>query len=52
MKNKIIRALVSVLIGIVIYFIGEALANSDVEMGLSYVAAVLGAGLYWIGSKE
>lgn len=52
MKNKLIRAVIAVFIGIIIYFIGEALANSDVEMGLAYVAGVLGAGLYWIGSKE
>lgn len=52
MNDKLKRAIVSIIIGMVIYFIGEYLASTDVEMGLAYVAGTIAGGCYWIGSRE
>ena len=52
MKDKIIRALVSVAVGVVVYFIGESIAYTDEGVVVAYLAGVIAAGCCWIGSKE
>lgn len=52
MKDKVIRALVSVAVGVVVYFIGESRVYTDDGTIVAYLAGVIAAGCYWIGSKE
>ena len=52
MKEKIIRILISIVIGYLVYCFGAYLMYTDAESGPAYVAAAIAVGAYWIGSKE
>lgn len=56
MKDTIKRALISVAVFLVIYFLSGPIigwTNYDMYLkGIEFLAAVIGAGCYWIGSNE
>ena len=56
MKNKIKRAVISVVIFAVIYILSGFIIgwhNYDMYLkAIEFLAAVIGAGYYWIGSNE
>ncbi len=52
MKNIKIRAIITVLITIVLWFIGDNLVGATNDsIALAYVGAIIGGGCFWIGSK-
>jgi len=57
MNNKIKRAIVAVIILVIVYFVGDiflvsAPAYDAVVKAIEFLAAVVAAGCYWIGSNE
>lgn len=56
MKNTVGRALISVAVFIIIYFLSGPMigwTNYDMYLkGIEYLAAVIGAGCFWIGSNK
>ena len=56
MKNKIKRAVISVVVFAVIYILsGFIIGWHSYDMypkALEFLAAIIGAGCYWIGSNE
>ena len=52
MKNIKIRAIVTILIIIVLWFIGDYfIAYTNDGVALAYVGAIIGGGCFWIGSR-
>ena len=52
MKDIKIRAIVSILITVIIWLIGYFMVGTtDDSIALAYVAAVIGGGCFWIGSR-
>ena len=57
MKNTKVRAMVSILITIITFFVGYVVINSMIAIGdiciaLIYVGAIIAGGCFWIGSKR
>lgn len=56
MNSKIKRAIISVVVFLVIYFAsGPIIGWTEFDMylqGMEFLAAVIGAGCYWVGSNE
>ena len=56
MKDTVKRTLISVAVFAVIYFVsGPLIGTSVYDMylkGIEFLAAVIGAGCYWIGSNK
>ncbi|MBQ8504199.1 MAG: hypothetical protein IJ491_07970 [Clostridia bacterium] len=52
MKDIKIRGICSILIAVVLWFIGDALVGATNEsIALAYVGAIIGGGCFWIGSR-
>ena len=52
MKNMKIRAIITVLITVVLWLIGDNLVGATNDsVALAYVGAIIGGGCFWIGSK-
>ncbi len=56
MKDTVKRALISAAVFAVIYFVSGPLIGAPVYdmylKGIEFLAAVIGAGCYWIGSNK
>ncbi len=51
MNDIKIRAIISFVLAVVIFFVGGFIASNDTSVGLAFLAAIIGGGCFWIGSR-
>ncbi len=45
------RGIISIVLAVVIFFVGAFIASNDISVGLAFLAAIIGGGCFWMGSR-